>query len=212
MAQKTLEELLKSCSMHLNGDTSLPEGDELTLWKRAINAAQDSWADLDFDWDSLKKLSSVTLPTSGASVALPTDYVKLDGFTMVGGVEYSEIRPEEINLHSSDKYVIPNLNGRYLTVYPVQETNVTVDIRYVGRPTDLSSLTDISACPSDSYLINKAVSIIFTQRDNSKYSKFEADAEADLLKAMNKQNVKLDQFDGTIKNRIVRNGFSLGVN
>ena len=198
-------------AFHLNGDTAIPTGDEYTLWVEALDQTQDEWADVDFDWDQLKMISLTTLLMSGTSVALPKDYVKLDGFPMVNGTEYSEIRPEEINLHAEDRYVVPNLNGKYLTVYPAAAADVAVSIPYVGRPTSFTTLTSVSLCPSDNYLIFGGVAKVFLQRDNQKYGEFQAKADLALSSMINKQAVKLDQFDSTIKNKVTQGGFRLGV-
>lgn len=209
---KTLEQILKGMSAHLNGDTELPTGDEYDLWVESINQTQDQWADVDFDWDSLRKSSVVTLMQSGTSVALPSDYVKLDGYTLIGGNEYGEIRPEEVNLHTSDNYVIPYTGEKYLAIYPASASTVDVRINYYGRPQSMTTLTSQSLCPSDNFLIYGAVEKIFLQRENQKFTEFQNRAENELSKMIGKQVVKLDQFDSSIKNEITyKRGFTLGV-
>lgn len=210
MGQKTLSELLKDCSLNLNGDTELPTGDEYDLWVRALNLSQDDWADTDYNFPSLKLTSYATLQQSGTSVALPAGFKKLDGFPLVNGNEYQEIRSEEINLHEHENYVVTNLNDKHLTIYPAAATTVVVAIPYFSGAISFTTLTDISLCPSDNFLVNRATSKIFLQRDNQKYVEFKNDSDTDMLKMISKDVSSLDQKSTSIKNKVVRGGFVLG--
>lgn len=207
---KTLEQLLKGMAMHLNGDLSVPSGDEYELWVESLNQSQDDWADMDFSWPQLKKTSNTTLLLSGTSVALPSDFVKLDGFVSVGGSEYGEIRPEEINLHESEQYVIPDMYDKSLFIYPASVSEQEVKIRYIGRPNELLELSDKSLCPSDNFLIFNSVSKILLQRDNQKFAEFQSKADDAMTKMINITVSKFDQYDSRIKNTMSRT-FTIGV-
>lgn len=207
---KTLEQLLRDMSLNLNGDTDVPSGDEYDLWVRALNLSQDDWAETDYNWPSLKIVSYATLQQSGTSIALPVGFEKLDGFPLIDGVEYQEIRSEEVNLHENDDYVITNLRTNSLNIHPAAATTVQVSIPYFSGAVSFTTLTDVSLCPSDNYLINKATSKIFLQRDNQKYVEFQNSADSDMLKMISKDASTLDQKDTSIKNKVVRGGFILG--
>lgn len=201
---------MRGMAMNLNGDVSIPSGDEYDLWLESVNLSLDDWSGMDFDWPQLKKTSYTTLGLSGSSVAMPDDYVKLDGFPMVGGTEYSEIRPEEINLHSDGRYVIPVPSGGYMTVYPAAASVMTVSIPYVGKAVSFASPSDTSVCPSDNFLIYSATAKIFLQRDNPKYEEFKTAAAEEMIRMINREAVKLDQYNSTIKNKLTRR-FTLGI-
>lgn len=207
---KTLEELLKDMSLNLNGDVSIPDGDEYDLWVRALNLSQVDWAETDYNWPSLKLTSYTTLQQSGTSVALPVGFEKLDGFPLINGVEFPEIRSEETSLHENDSYVITNLRTNALNVHPAAAANVQVAIPYFSSAISFTTLTDTSLCPSDNYLSNRATYRILLQRSNPKYVEFQNSADSDMLKMISKDASTLDQKDTSIKNNVVRGGFVLG--
>ena len=207
---KTLEELLKDMSLNLNGDVSIPDGDEYDLWVRALNLSQDDWAETDYNWPSLKITSYATLQQSGTSVALPVGFEKLDGFPMIGGTEYPEIRNEEVSLHENDAYVITNFRTNSLSVHPAAETTVQVAIPYFSSAISFTTLTDVSLCPSDNYLSNRATYRILLQRSNPKYVEFQNSADSDMLKMISKDASTLDQKNTSIKSKVVQGGFILG--
>ncbi|MDD3487662.1 MAG: hypothetical protein PHF35_04810, partial [Candidatus Moranbacteria bacterium] len=135
-----LSELMQRMGIHLNGEKSAPDSgtDEYELWREALNESQDDWADVDYDWETLRGTALTSLPVSGTSVGLPEGFVKLGGFPKIIGKEYEEVYAEKTGLkESSDQYVSVNYAQKYMTINPALATAGLVEVPYFSRPTSM---------------------------------------------------------------------------
>lgn len=215
MAQKTVLELMEDISAEVNGDASAPSvgSDEYNLFLKALNRAERTWAGLDYDWEMLRKVHQTTASQSGTSVGLPSGFMKLSGFVLVDGEPYTEIRPQDVPLHSGDsEYVVVNRPEQYLTISPARPTTVSVSIPYQSAATSLATSSAVPQCPSDEYLVAKASSLILFGRSDGRYSELRDEAEQLLQQLVGQEVSKLQQFDSTIKMREIDNkSFVIGV-
>lgn len=194
--QKTLLELLSDMAMHLNGDATPPADgtDEYVVWKRALNKAQDVWSDSDYDFKELRATYRATVLQSGCSLALPIGFVKMFDSLKVDGVEAGfEI----------------DLNEKWINFNPL--TNISaIEYPYRSKPSSLTTLTQMSQCPSDNFLVDKATEIVLFDRENSRYQKFRDDADLAMAQMIGTQVHERGQ-DTSVKNTTaVKSGFVLG--
>lgn len=215
MAQKTLLQILSSIAVHVNGDTTAPTtgDDEYLLWQEAVNQAQEDWANIDYNWPQLRKTLNTTILVSGTSIGLPSDFRKLDGYPTFLGVEFPEVRPEEVwRFLSSDAFVTVDYNSNYLSVSPARASTESVAIRYYSRPTSLATTTSMSLCPNDNYLIYSATAKILLSRDDGKYVEFENKVETIVQQMIGADVHEGEQMDTRVKSKTELRGFTLGVN
>lgn len=211
---KTLVQLMSSMAIHINGDTNNPTiGDgEYLLWQEAINQAQDDWANTDYNWPQLRKTLNTTLLVSGTSVGLPTDFRKLDGYPTFLGVEFPEVRIEEIaRFNETDAFVTIDYNQNYMSVNPARASTEAVAVRYYSRPTSLATTTAVSLCPSDNFLIYSATAKILFSRDDGKYVEFESKSETLIQQMIGADVHEGEQLDTRVKSKQELKGFTLGV-
>jgi len=215
MGLKTVTQLQQGMAVHLNGEIDAPQegSDEWNLWLESLNQSQDDWYQVDYNWESTRKTYTATTSASQTSLALPTDFVKLDGYPQFAEKEYMEIRPEEEERYlSTDEYVITDYNDNHLKINPATTSTVSASIRYWCRPTALTSPANKSICPSDNYLIYNASSKILFQQENPKYKELQNQANMIIDQLMGKETNKSDQIDTSIKNiQQTKYSFTLGV-
>lgn len=202
-------------AVHVNGDTSAPTtgDDEYLLWQEALNQAQDDWAGVDFNWPTLRKTLNTTILASGTSLGLPSDFKKLAGYPQFEGIEFPEVRPEEVSrFETSDAYVTVDYNDLSMAVHPARTSTEAVAIRYWSRPTSLATTTASSLCPNDNYLVYAATAKVLFSRDDGKYVEFETKAETLLQQMIGDAVHEGEQMDTRVKSRQELQGFTLGVN
>lgn len=202
-------------SLHLKGIIDIPEtaSDEYNLWLQALNDAQNDWAGVDYDWEGLYKVQNTTLSQSGTTLSLPYDFVKLAGFPMFNTTEYPEQRKQETGtFDTTASYVTIDYANKVLAVNPPQASTVTARIPYYHQPTGLTSLSSVSLCPNDNYLLYNAVGKVLLTRENPKYSEYMQQAEVLLQQMIGKEVVRSDQYDNTSKNDLhTKHAFTLGI-
>lgn len=215
MAQKTLVEIMTSMAVHVNGEATAPTtGDsEYLLWAEAVNQTQFEWAETDYNWPQLRKTLNTTILVSGTSIGLPSDFRKLDGYPTFGGVEFPEVRIEEVfRFSETDAFVTVDYNANYLSVSPARASTEAVSVRYYSRPTSLATTTSVSLCPSDNYLVYGATAKILFSRDDAKYSNFEDKANTIIQQLIGADVHEGEQLDTRVKSKGEMSGFTLGVN
>ena len=211
---KTVADLLKRIGVHVNGEAEAPSSgsDEEALWIECLDNAQDDWVSAH-DWEVLRKTYNTTLAQSGTSLGLPSDFIKLDGYPLIDGNEYEEIRPEEESLFDDENYVVVGGNeaeGYYLGIHSAPTSNVSVSVRYFSRPTALTTTTFISPCPNPNFLVASAAAKILKNRGDSKFTLFEQEANLLLARMLESETTKLDQFDNSVRDHLSKMGYRPG--
>lgn len=215
MGVLTLEGIMSSMALHLNGDTVVPtEGtDEYNKWKQAVNESQRDWSSVDYDWETLYAVFSTSLSQSGTTLSLPANFVKLAGFPEFAGTQYPEQRKQETGrFDASEKYVTVDYGQKILSVNPPQSSNVSAKIPFYSEPSNLTSLTQTSLCPNDNYLVYRSVGKVLLSKENPKFQAFIDESEKLLARMIGKEVIRSDQYDNTVKNDIhTKYNFTLGV-
>jgi len=198
----TVADILKSIASNVNGEASAPTAgsDDETLWMNLVQSSQSDW-DSTHDWEVLRKTYDTTMAQSGTSVALPADFKKLDGYPVINGSEYEEIRPEDTPLYENSDYVLVGGNpadGYYLTVYSALTSNASVSIRYFARPTTLATTTQIPVLTNPDYLVAQTSMKILRQRGDPKFTLFQQEADLLLARMVEEEIRTYDQKDTSI--------------
>ena len=205
--QSTVSELLTRIAANVNGEATAPTSGstEESHWLNLLDSAQDDWANSE-DWPGLRKTFLSTVAQSGTSVALPTDFVKIDGYPSFGGSNYEEIRPEEVALFAGDNYFFPggNQSDGFWLNFPAQNSGTSVSIPYFSRPTTLATTSTISPCPDHNYLVARTSEKILRARGDPKFTLFQQEADLLLARMLDSQLRTYDQFDSRIPHEAER--------
>lgn len=215
MANMTVDEMMKSICFYTNGDLNVPlaNEDEYKIWLQALNDAQRDWEQVDYDWQTLYSVSTVSVGVSTTTLPLPTDFRKLAGWVSIFDREYQEIKKHEEPYYSSaEKYVVIDYATKVMRINPALSSPASVRIPYYKTPPPLINGTDKSLCPSDQYLIYNAVGKILLSRDNQKYAEYITQANMLLQQMIGKEVVTSTFSDNTTKNDLFTlYGFTPGV-
>lgn len=208
----TKSNILQRIAANVNSDATVPTGDELNLWSEFLEESNQEWAG-SYDPQVLIKQTVLQVPTSGTSVALPTDFKeKFAGFIQINGVNVPEVKPEDAVFYSNQAlWWGGNQNsGYYLNLRIALTSQSSLVVPYHSRPTSLPTLTSVSPIPDPHFLVNRVTEKILLQRGQGEYQEFQTKADL-LLQRMVANEVTTDiQRDNTIKTPSDRTGFVFG--
>ena len=187
----TLSDILSQIASSVNQETTLPTGDELTLWTAYVNRSIAEWAN-SYDWQELiKEYRPSITGTSVVTIALPTDFRKLSSAPVLWGAvadgeEWPEVIPEQQRLYSyQDRWVeiAGNPNGGYNVLWNpgTLSSGASISIRYFSMPTSLASPAQIPVLPDSQFLVDRSVAYILESRSDPRFQQTEAKARQRLL-------------------------------
>lgn len=212
MARKTKEQLLKSISRNVKGVYETPTGNDLTYWGDVLDEVNEEW-NQTYDFQNMISTYRTTVLQSGTSIALPNDFKeKFAGYIDIGGDPFQEIDPVEATLLSGTyvKWGGNYSDGYYLEITPATSSVVEAVIKYHSRVTSLSTLTAISKCPDDTFLINRTSELILLEQEDTKYLEYQNRADLALKRMVAMENSTDFQKNNQIRSQNDYNGFIIG--
>ena|SRR3990167_2898161 len=216
----TLEDLQSRIATFLDPNPITPvEGGH--SWVRRlgnINRAQQIWAEA-LDWRNLYKEYNalVSAPSGNTTHSLPSDFRKLAGNPIVGGLSYTDVYPyEKVNLSPTSRYTFTmGTPGSYNLIIHTESTPDSLSslmVPYYYTPTSLTTSGAVSPIPDPEYLIAKAVGIELRSlvKDHASADKEDARAELILRNMISSENTPSFGNERRIKSQEELMGFHYG--
>src|SRR3990167_5992632 len=187
----TLTDIQTQISVEVDGNATISPSS--TDWQNRlaiINRSQLDWSE-SYDWSPLMKIYNgvVSTSTGNASLALPSDFRKLDGFPKItwDGTttnEFNVVDPSKTSMYvDSDKYALVlgnDKDGKTLYIHAsTLASGASVQYTYYASPASLVSPYDLTQCPDPTSLVQKALYYLYKSREDARFP--EAKAEDDRL-------------------------------
>lgn len=196
-------------------------GTDWNIRKNALNRALIDWENSS-EWDSLKVLQNSKVTVAGfATLGLPQNFKKLDSLVgvMWDGSTFNQFQVIDPSLNrlytDSDKYVNVYDNardGKSLYIHaPTLASGASVQFTYYKSPQSLASATDIVEVPDPTYIVQRALYLIYKGREDGRFP--EAKVEADKILARmieNEASRGLAYQDRSIPSQLERKNFRIG--
>lgn len=219
----TLQDAQEQIASEIDQSASAPTagGTDWNIRKNALNRALIDW-EKSSDWESLKVVHNSKVTAAGfATLGLPADFNKLDGFPRITwdgttAQDFTVIDPSNNGLYfDSDLYVNVFTNARdNKSMYIHASTlasGASVQFTYYKSPQSLASATDIISCPDPTYIIQRALYYVYKGREDGRFP--EAKVEADRILARmieNEAALGIAYQDRTISGQLRNKGFRVG--
>lgn len=196
-------------------------GTDWNIRLNAMNRALIDWENSN-DWDSLKVVFNGKVTTAGfATLGLPANFKKLDGFPGIvwDGSTFNQFQVVDPSTNGqyldSDKYVNVFDNakdGKALYIHAsTLASGASVQFTYYKSPQSLASATDVIEVPDPTYVVQRALYLIYKGREDGRFP--EAKVEADKILARmieNEASRGLAYKDRSIPNQLEQRSFRLG--
>jgi len=189
-------------------DAPTDAGDDWNLYLKYLNMSQQEWQEA-YAWPSLyKEVNTLTSQSTGlASVSLPSDFRRLDGYLNIAdGIdtcEYPQIDPQKRTQYGdSDKYFyILGYPGAYtMVVNPASHgSGASISYSYWANAGTLASPADVSMCPDPSYLVQRSVAYLWEARDDGRFPQAKAEAEKILQRMLEFEVTKGHSYDDGVQ-------------
>lgn len=198
-------------------------GTDWNIRLNAFNRALIDWAEA-CDWGVLKKVFNgiISTSTGNASLALPNDFRKLDGFPKItwDGTNTEEFTPIDVTKNSqyldTDKFVNILGNNRDSNIMYIHggtlASGASVEFTYWKSPQSLASATNLVDCPDPTYLLQRGLYYIYKGREDGRFPEAKVESEKILARMLENENT-LGQAhsDNRIHNwNETRYGFKIG--
>ena len=194
----TVNDLMLAIANEIDQSATAPTtgGTDWTIRLNLINRSLKDWAET-YDWDELKKIFNGVISTStgNASLALPGDFRKLDGFPKVGEYDYLNVDPSRNGRYSSsDKYV--NILGSPMSG-PVMfigtdtlASGTSVQFTYWASPASLSTISQVAEIPDSTYLVQRTLYYLYKGREDGRFPEAKAESDKILARMIENQNTR----------------------
>lgn len=171
-----------------------------TIRLNAINRAQLDWAN-SYEWEASKKVFNgiISTSTGNASVAMPRDFRKLDGFPRIvsdGTNTYDFVVDDPSNnrrYNDSDKYA--NLLGNPAdgyTLYVSANTlasGASISFTYYSFPATLATTTSVTPVPDPTYVVQRALYYLYKANEDGRFPEAKVEADRILARMLEYENV-----------------------
>lgn len=187
--------------------------------KNALNRALIDWENSN-DWDSLKVVYNSRVTAAGfATLGLPANFKKLDGLPGIvwDGTQYDKfqaIDPSTNNQYNdSDLYVNIFDNERDgKTMYIHANTlasGASVQFTYYKSPQSLATASDIVEVPDPTYIVQRALYLIYKGREDGRFPEAKVEADKILMRMIENESSRgLAYADRSIP--VGNRGFRIG--
>lgn len=168
-----------------------------TDWNIRLNALNRSlldWAET-YDWTVLKKVFNGLISTSigNASIALPSDFKKLDGFPVIAGEPFTPVDITKNSQYSSvDKIV--NVLGNYrdgqvmVALGASLSSGASVQFNYWKSPQTLSAAANITECPDPTFLVQRSLYYLYKGREDGRFPEAKVESDRILARMLENEN------------------------
>lgn len=219
----TLQDAQEQIASEMDQSPTAPTagGTDWNIRKNALNRALIDWENSN-DWDSLKVVYNGKVTVAGyATLSLPNNFKKLDGYPAImwDGTRvdrFKVIDPSYNNqYYDTDLYVNVFDNakdGKYLYIHAnTLSSGASVQFTYYKSPQSLASATDIIEVPDPTYIVQRALYLIYKGREDGRFP--EAKVEADKILARmieNEASRGIAYQDRSIPNSLTMSGWRIG--
>lgn len=197
-------------------------GTDWNIRLNSLNRALFDWAET-YDWTVLKKVFNgiISTSTGNSSIALPTDFRKLDGYPRItwdgtNTVNFTPVDPTRNQQYSSiDKIVNILGNDRDSKILYIPFTSLSsgasIQFTYWKSPTSLASATDIAEIPDPTFLVQRALYFLYKTKEDGRFPEAKVESEKILARLVEQENT-LGQAhsDNQVHNYNQTRGFRIG--
>ena len=198
----TLTDIQTQISVEVDGNATISPSS--TDWQNRlaiINRSQLDWSE-SYDWSPLMKIYNgvVSTSTGNASLALPSDFRKLDGFPKItwDGTttnEFNVVDPSKTSMYvDSDKYALVlgnDKDGKTLYIHAsTLASGASVQYTYYASPASLVSPYDLTQCPDPTFLVQKALYYLYKSREDARFPEAKAEADRLLSRMVESENAR----------------------
>lgn len=189
----TLQDAQEQIASEMDQSPTAPTagGTDWNIRKNALNRALIDWENSN-EWESLKVVYNSKVTVAGfATLGLPANFKKLDGFPGIvwDGRSYNEFPAVDPSTNSkyldSDRYVNVFDNakdGKSLYIHAnTLASGASIQFTYYKSPQSLASAADVIEVPDPTYIIQRALYLIYKGREDGRFP--EAKVEADKILA-----------------------------
>jgi hypothetical protein len=176
-------------------------GADWNIRMNAMNRSLFDWANSN-DWDKLKKVYNARISTStgNASLALPTDFSKIDGYPRIvndGSTmsEFPVVDPSKNTVYNdSDKYVNILGNDSDTNVMYIHTdalvSGASVQFTYYASPQSLASASNIIPVQDPTYLVQRSLYYLYKGREDARFPEAKVEADRILLRMIENENAR----------------------
>jgi len=200
--RNNLDEIQSAIAAYIDQDSTVAniESDDYTLRLSYINRSQREWAEI-WPWQVLytEYHTMASTSTGNASVVLPNDFRKLQGYVQIthdGATTdpFSEIKPDEKNQYGDTARrveILGSPRGGYIMYVAGADmvSGASITVPYLRSASSLSTGTDIPDCPNSEYLVQRTIALILESREDPRFPQARADAERILSNMIEFENV-----------------------
>lgn len=196
----TLQDCQEQIASEMDQSPNAPTagGTDWNIRKNALNRALIDWENSN-DWDSLKVVFNGKVTVAGfATLGLPADFKKLDGFPGIvwDGASFNEFQVVDPSTNSlyldSDRYVNVFDNERDgKTMYIHANTlasGASVQFTYYKSPQSLASATDIVEVPDPTFIVQRALYLIYKGREDGRFPEAKVEADKILMRMIENES------------------------
>lgn len=189
--KKTLLDLKQSLADRHDSGVLPTASDTLTYWTRLLNRGQAYCA------DKLRMTKEATLTTSSGTIALPDDFILVDG-VFNGTQEYSQIPQTDVLSQSTPLiyWITGNHTDGFYLNSPADEE---LTVKYAFRPAEMVNNTDVCIIPDPEAVVAYAYAML---------RKSETDPIGDAEAALQECDARLSEIQDAHTINSAFNGFS----
>ena len=174
-------------------------GTDWNIRLNAINRALIDWS-VSNEWNALKVVHNgiISTSTGNASYVLPTDFSKLESYPRIvsdgqAAYDFPVINPSKNNEHTDSEKFVNILGSNSGTKVMFIHTNAlvsgaSVQFIYWKSPATLSSATDISDCPDPTFLVQRALYLLYKGREDGRFPEAKVEADRILARMIENEN------------------------
>lgn len=196
----TLQDCQEQIASEMDQSPTAPTagGTDWNIRKNALNRALIDWENSN-DWDSLKVVHNSKVTVAGfATLGLPADFKKLDGFPGIvwDGTTFNEFQvvdPSTNTLYlDSDRYVNVFDNARdgksmYIHANTLA-SGASVQFTYYKSPQSLASASDVVEVPDPTYIVQRALYLIYKGREDGRFPEAKVEADKILMRMIENES------------------------
>lgn len=196
-------------------------GTDWNIRKNALNRALIDWENSN-DWDSLKVVYNGKVTVAGyATLGLPANFKKIDGFPGIiwDGATFNQFQVIDPSTNprylDSDKYVniFDNAkDGKYMYIHAsTLSSGASVQFTYYKSPQSLASATDVVEVPDPTFVLQRALYLIYKGREDGRFPEAKVEADRILARMIENENSRgLAYKDRSIPNQLEGQNFRIG--
>jgi len=169
-------------------------GTDWNIRLNALNRSLFDWAEI-YDWSVLKKVynGNISTSTNNATIALPSDFRKLDGFPVIAGDKFTPVDPTKNSQYSSPDKIVNILGNDRATRVIVAlgaslSSGASIQFTYWASPQSLASATNLTECPDPTYLVQRSLYYLYKGREDGRFPEAKEESDRILARMIESEN------------------------